>query len=153
MSTTLDLFIQDFVLTNQHLGVNWSWAALTSRRLMEAGAPLKVFRFKSGGVDHLATGRWIALPDGDCFRIELTHALPFPVLEGAVSEVSSTEYRWDCLRMMSQMTHTELTTETLGSGEKATVMVRLGTKHKGLLNMVFAVRDGAELADPLLVEM
>jgi hypothetical protein len=51
------------------------------------------------------------------------------------------------------MTHTELTTETLGSGEKATVMVRLGTKHKGLLNMVFAVRDGAELADPLLVGM
>lgn len=147
MTTTLDLFIQDFVLTNKHLGVNWSWAALTSRRLMEAGAPLKVFQFKSGGVDHLAIGRWLALPDGDCFRIELTHALPFPPGSEPV------DYRWDCLRMMSQATHTELTTETLGSGASAAVMVKLGTKHKGLLNMVFAVREGAELAHPLLVDL
>lgn len=140
MTTALDLFIQDFVLTNKHLCVNWSWAALTSRRLMEAGAPLKVFRFKSGGVDHLATGRWLALPDGDCFRIELTRDLP---------DVAVDEYRWDCLRMMSQATHTELTAEMVGS----VVMVKLGTKHKGLLNMVFAVRAGMELTDPLLVDM
>lgn len=138
MSTELDLFIQDFVVTNKHLGVNWSWAALTSRRLMEAGAPLKVFRFQSGGTEHLATGRWVALPDGDCFRIELTHTLPL-----------GCEYRWDCLRMMSQATHTELTSEVLGS---TAIMVKLGTRHKGLLNMVFAVREGPALTDPLLVD-
>lgn len=140
MSTTLDLFIQDFVLTNKHLGVNWSWAALTSRRLMEAGAPLKVFQFQSGGISHLATGRWLALPDGDCFRIELSHVL---------SGIAAEEYRWDCLRMMSQATHTELTSEIVGS----TVMVKLGTKHKGLLNMVFALRDVPELTEPLLVNL
>jgi hypothetical protein len=144
MSTALDLFIQDFVVTNKHLGVNWSWAALTSRRLMEAGAPLKVFRFKSGGIDHLATGRWLALPDGDCFRIELTHTLP---------EIAVDECRWDCLRMMSQATHTELTAELLVTEAASTVMVKLGTRHKGLLNMVFAVRAGVELADPLLVDI
>jgi hypothetical protein len=143
MSTILDLFIQDFVTTNRLLGSTWPWAALSSRRLMEAGAPVKVFRFKSGGTDHLAIGRWLALPDGDCFRIELTHALP---TVGPGSE----DYRWDCLRMMSHATHTELTAETV-VGSTPTVMVKLGTRHKGLLNIVFAVREGAGVVDPLLV--
>jgi len=143
MSTILDLFIQDFVSTNKLLGQHWNWDALSSRRLMEAGPSIKVFEFTSGGTSHTAVGQWLALPDGDWFRIELTH----PHI------ATAEEHRFDCLRLVRQHTHAGLTVEVVGveTGSPATI-VRLSTRHRGLMNLVFVVRTGAAVASkPFLI--
>ena len=140
MSTVLDLLIQDFVISNKLLGQHWTWESLSSRRLMEAGPTVKVFEFTSAGIQHLAIGRWLALPDGDWFRIELGHP------SVSASEMV-TEHRFDCLRLMHQHTHSGLSMETVTDA----VIVRLTTRHRGLMNMVFVVRPVLSVINPFLV--
>jgi hypothetical protein len=141
MSTILDLFIQDFVTTNKLLGQHWSWDALSSRRLLESGPATKVFEFTSGGVTQLAIGRWLDLPDGDCFRFELTH----PIVASA--EIATMENRFDCLRMMHQKTHGVLAVDI----NTDAAIIRLTTRHRGYMNLVFVVRAASQITNPILV--
>jgi len=136
-STTLDLFIQDFVLSHRILNQRASWSALVSRRFVEAGAQRKVFHFRSADADHYAVGTLLDLPDADCFRIELTHPA------ARITE----EHRLDCLRMMSADTHTGI---TVTKPDEATVIIHLVTRNRGLINIVFVVRDCLPLAAPAL---
>jgi hypothetical protein len=130
-AVALDLFIQDFVQTNIVMNVHYEWDSLTNRRFLTS-AP-RVFRFTSGE-ERLAIGRVIELPDGDWYRIELSRPLPVA------------EHTFNCLRMMAAATHTGLDVETVGE----TVLVKLTTRHRGLINVVFVIRD-APLASPFLV--
>jgi hypothetical protein len=129
----LDLFIQDFVTTNKLMNQHCSWATISSRRFHEDGIK-KVFSFESGEKPHFAVGQHLALPDGDWFRIELTHSIP----DG--------EHRFDCLRMMRADTHIGLEVET----GKDMLLVKLITRHRGLLNIVFVIRDGLSIENPFL---
>ena len=131
----LDLFIQDFVTTNKLMNQHCDWPTLSSRRFQEDGLK-KVFTFESGGSTHMAIGTQIALPDSDWFRIELTHALS-----------ESAEYRFDYLRMMHTNTHVSLTVEPATNA----LLVKLTTRHRGLMNVVFVIRDGLPLVNPFLV--
>lgn len=133
---TVDLFIQDFVRTNKLVNRHCDWDTLVSRRLQDDGAK-KVFSFESDGATHYAVGEHLALPDADWFRIELTH----PV-------VADAEYRFDCLRMMHAHTHVDLTL-TMEPGSP--LIVRLTTRHRGLINVLFVIRDGLALKNPCLV--
>jgi hypothetical protein len=136
-AVALDLFIQDFVATNKLLNQHYSWPELVNRRFQEDGL-LKVFQFQSGGAEHFAVGRCLALPDADWFRIELTRSVP------------PAEHRFDCLRMMQLNTHTGLTVETVGD----VILVKLTTRHRGLINVVFMIHpcDSPDsLPDPFLV--
>lgn len=135
-STLLDLFIQDFVLSHRILNQRCSWSALVSRRFVENGAQRKVFQFRSGESDHFAVGTLLDLPDGDCFRIELTHA--------AARTVAAVEdHRLDCLRMMSVDTHNGM---AVNRPDDATLVIQLTTRNRGLINVVFVVRDYLPLA-------
>lgn len=137
MSTVLDLFLQDFVTTHRILNQRYSWPALVSRRFVESGSGRKVFQFRSGEQDHYAVGTQIDLPDCDCFRLELIH----PVAR------STEEHRMDCLRMMSADTHNGM---ELTRPDEMTVVVRLTTRNRGLINVIFVVRDGLALGAPIL---
>jgi len=137
-STTLDLFIQDFVLTHQILNQRASWSSLVSRRFVESGSQRKVFQFRSGDTDHYAVGTLLDLPDTDCFRIELTHA----------ATRLTEEHRLDCLRMMSTGTHNGI---TVTKPDEATVIIQLTTRNRGLINVLFVVRDSLPLLSPALV--
>lgn len=137
-STVLDLFIQDFVLSHRILNQRAPWTALVSRRFVESGAQRKVFQFRSGDADHFAVGTLLDLPEGDCFRIELTHA----------AARLTDEHRLDCLRMMSAETHNGM---ELTRADDATVMIRLTTRNRGLINVVFVVRDCLPLTAAALV--
>ena len=144
-STILDQYIQDFVLTNKVLGYQHSWPTLVSRRFVESGAQRKVIQFQSscgsdGGdtsTTHYAVGTLLDLPDGDVFRIELIHP----------AARSRDEHRLDCLRMMSATTHNQITSRKPDEG---TVIFQLTTRNRGLINIVFVVRDGLALPDPVL---
>jgi hypothetical protein len=142
-STILDQYIQDFVLTNKVLGYQYSWPTLVSRRFVESGAQRKVFQFQSGSVteggdaSHYAVGTLLELPDCDVFRIELIHP----------AARSRDEHRLDCLRMMSATTHNQITSRKPDEG---TVIIQLTTRNRGLINVVFVVRDGLALPDPVL---
>jgi hypothetical protein len=135
MSTTLDLFIQDFVTTNKLLNQRVSWSSLASRRFAEESA-IKVFEFVSDNLPQRAIGRHLILPECDWFRIELTHSIP---------EVD--EHRFDCLRMTHTDTHTSLTVEK----EDGAILIFLRTKNRGLINLVFVIRDTPSLKNPFLV--
>lgn len=130
----LDLFIQDFVTTNKLLNYHYPWASLVSRRNIDTST--KVFEFQSGGHVQYAIGTTVVLPDADWFRIELTR--PIPVVE---------EHRFDCLRMTHQETHKMLETITDSSGA---VLVKVTTRNRGLINIVFIIRDRPALTNPLL---
>lgn len=134
----LDLFIQDFVNTNKLLGQHCIWEQLVNRRYVEDGR-VRVFSFMSGGSEHLAIGQMLSLPDADWFRIELTRTIP-----------SVEEHRFDILKLLQQRTHTGLNVDTATSG---TVLVKLTTRHRGLVNLLFVVRDGPApaQANPFLV--
>lgn len=143
-STILDQYIQDFVLTNKVLGYQCSWPTLVSRRFVESGGQRKVFQFQSGGSSteeactiHYAVGTLLDLPDGDVFRIELIHP----------AARSRDENRLDCLRMMSATTHNQI---TIRKPDEGTVIIQLTTRNRGLINVVFVVRDGLALPDPVL---
>ena len=132
----LDLFIQDFVNTNRVLGWHYKWESIVNRRFLEDGL-IKVFSFQSGGALHYAIGTHLALPDSDWLRIELTR--PIPVVEG--------EHRFECLRMTQAATHTGIEIEKIGEN---TILVKLTTRHRGLINVVFVVRDAIALNHPFL---
>jgi len=135
-AVALDLFIQDFVNSNKVLNSHYDWSALVNRRFLEDSLT-KVFSFQSADKQCYAIGRHLALPDADWLRIELTRAIP------AVDE-----HRFDCLRMMQSSTHTGLTSEKVGEN---TVIVKLTTRHRGLINIVFVIRDSLEVTNPFLI--
>jgi hypothetical protein len=136
-SNTLDLFIQDFLTTNRLLNAHVPWLTLVSRRFVESGAQRKVFSFQSGGSEHFAVGTLLDLPDGDCFRLELV------VPAGAVAE----EHRLDCLRMTYVATHTAHEVSLSSDGR---TVIRVATRNRGLIPIVFVVREGPALEMPLL---
>jgi hypothetical protein len=107
-----------------------------------------VFEFTSAGNKHLAIGRWLALPDGDWFRIELTHPL-------SDLPADPTVHRFDCLRMMHATTHGGCVVEGDTASPTPVFFVKLTTRHRGLMNLVFVVRDGIAAAttpcNPFLV--
>lgn len=135
---TIDLFIQDFVNTNKLLNQRVMWDSLVNRRFAETGAT-RVLSFESDGHVHHAVARFVILPESDWLRVELTHAIP---------SIDDGGHRFDCLRMLSARTHTDLQVEREGT---STIIVRLTTKHRGLVNIVFVVRDGLALSNPFLV--
>ena len=132
----LDLFIQDFVSTNKLLNQHSQWTTLVNRRFLEDGL-IKVFRFQSGGAEHFAVGRHLALPDADWFRIEMAHTIP-----------NVEEHRFDCLQMMLRETHTGLTVEKAEAG--SIILVKLTTRHRGLVNVVFMIAESSHV-DPFLI--
>jgi hypothetical protein len=133
MSTVLDLYIQDFVTTNRFLGQAVSWDRLVSRRFAESGAAIKVLSFQSDGAEHFAVVQHLELPAGDCLRVELTHA----------AARDAGEHRFDCLRMTHTATHTGLDFQRAGDD---TVLITLATRNRGLIPILFVVRDGLALA-------
>jgi hypothetical protein len=134
-AVALDLFIQDFVTTNKVLNHHYDWPELVNRRFLEDEL-LKVFQFESSGTMHYAIGRHLAHPDADWFRIELTRSIP-----------QVEEHRFDYLRMMQTTTHMGLVVEK----EEGVVLVKLTTRHRGLVNVVFVIRDGLAVVNPFLV--
>jgi hypothetical protein len=132
----IDLFIQDFVNTNKLLNQHWTWEQIVNRRYVEDGR-IRVFSFVSSGTEHLAVGQMLSLPDADWFRIELTRAIP-PV----------EEHRFDILKLLQQRTHTGLAVDI---STASTVLVKLTTRHRGLANILFVVRDVPALTNPFLV--
>jgi len=134
-AVALDLFIQDFVKSNKVMDHHYPWASLVNRRFLEDGLT-KVFSFESGGETHYAIGKHLALPDTDWFRIELARAIP-----------QVDEHRFDCLRMMQVETHTGLQVDSATSN---TILVRLTTRHRGLVNVLFVIRDGLAIVNPYL---
>jgi len=133
----LDLFIQDFVTTNKLMNQHCPWATISSRRFHEDGLK-KVFSFESSGKPCFAVGEHLALPDGDWFRIEMTH----PISNGGEHED-----RFDYLRMMRADTHIGIAVEAF----KDVLLIKLTTRHRGLINIVFVVRDGLPLENSFLV--
>jgi hypothetical protein len=131
----LDLFIQDFVSTNKLLNQHHSWVSIVNRRFLDDGLT-KVFHFQSGGEEHFAVGRHLALPDSDWFRIELVRAIP--VVD---------EHRFDCLRLMQENTHMD----TIVEKSEDAILVKLTTRHRGLVNVVFVIRPTGALRNPFLV--
>lgn len=132
-SVALDLFIQDFVNTNKLLNQHYGWETLVSRRHMEGGV-LRVFGFQSGERTCYAVGRHVVLPEMECLRFEMTRTIP-----------SVEEHRFDYLRMLSNATHTGLTVTRVGTS----VVVTLTTRHRGLMNVVFIIREEPDLVTPL----
>lgn len=134
----LDLFLQDFIQTNTLLNQHYTWPALCNRRFGEDGVT-KVFRFQSGGTEHLAIARPLHLPDAAWYRIELVREIP-----------RVDEHRFDCMRMLFPTTHAAMTTELVDTD---TVLVKLTTRHLGLMNIVFVIRAPPvmPLTNPFLV--
>ena len=129
-SVAVDLLIQDFVLTNRIMNRHIGWDELVNRQFLEDGL-VKVFgyiRQSQSDQTLYAIGRHIALPDSDWFRIELT--LP---------KLPAIEHRFDCLRMTKQYSHTELTVDS----DSNAILVKLVTRHKGLINVVFVIREAS----------
>jgi hypothetical protein len=130
-AVALDIFIQDFVRTNKLLGQTLNWLALINRRTAEA-APLRVFRFESGGFAHLATATYMVLPDKDCLRLEFNRAIP-----------ATDEHRFDYLRMISTQTHTQLTHTVAGD----MVRLSLSTRHRGYIDVEIVIRGGVPVGE------
>jgi hypothetical protein len=134
MDLTLDLFIQDFVNSNKLLNQNVGWTTLVSRRFTEAGG-IKVLEFTSGGQVCTAVAQRLELPDTDWFRIELVHS----------AALNKQEHRFDCLRMLHQATHADLKVECCDTA----VLVKLTTRNRGLINIVFVIRAPDLVSSPL----
>ena len=122
----IDLYIQDFITTNKILGQHLNWEQLVNRRFAESGG-LKIFEFTSGGDRQLARAQLIQLPDSDWLRVELSRALP-----------QGEEQRFPCLQMTQARTHGSVVSESVATG---TLVVRMETRHRGLINVVFVVRE------------
>jgi len=131
----LDLFIQDFVNTNKLLNQHFPWAGIVGRRWVDDAVP-RTYEFQSGGEVCYARGQRIDLPDGEWYRIELTR--PIPVVD---------EFRFDYLRMASATTHSRLIAEKI----EGAVVVRLYTGNRGLMNIVFVIRDATLSKSPYLL--
>ncbi len=94
---------------------------------------MKVVAFQSGGAEHFAVLQHLELPTGDCLRVELTHA----------AARDAGEHRFDCLRMTHTATHTGLEFQRAGDD---TVMITLVTRNRGLIPLLFVIRDGLPLS-------
>jgi hypothetical protein len=137
-TVSLDLFLQDFIQTNKILGTTLSWSAICARRFVEDGAT-KVFRFISGDKEYLAIGQLLHLPDAAWFRIDLTRDIP-----------DVPEHRFDYMRMMHGTTHAGLEIDARPDA----VIVKLTTRHMGLINVAFVIRPPAmQTTDPFLVSV
>jgi hypothetical protein len=133
-----DLYIQDFINTCKILNQHIPWDTLVSRRYLEDGKR-KIFQFQKGvSVEH-AVGELIILPDAEWFCVTMKG---FPV-----SELSIDSIRFECLRMTSQYTHYSIDV----TREEDTMFIRLMTKHKGLVNVVFVIRNNAPSIHPFLL--
>jgi hypothetical protein len=124
-SLVLDLFIQDFITTNKILNQHMNWEQLVNRRFAES-VGLKVFEFTSGGDKMIAKGQLMQLPAADYFRIELTTRIP-----------EEAEHRFPCLQMTQTRTHSGVSSERMDAG----LIVRMETRHRGLINVVFVIRN------------
>ena len=132
----LDIFIQDFVTTNKLMDSHYPWTSLVNRRFVDDGLT-KVLSFQSGGITCYAVARFLALPDSDWLRIEVSHSIP-----------DVPEHRFDCLRMTQASTHIGLDVEKVSD---KTLIVKMTTRHRGLVNIVFVIRDQTPLETPFLV--
>jgi len=133
-----DLYIQDFVKTNKLLNQTIPWETVVSRRFVEDGKR-KIFQFQLGEATEHAVGELIVLPDAEWFCITMK-GLP-------ITELPVESLRFDCLRMTSQNTH--YTMETSRDGD--TLFLRLTTKHRGLINVVFVIKNNAPATHPFLL--
>ena len=133
-----DLYIQDFVRTNKLLNQHISWDTLVSRRYVEDGKR-KMFQFQTGETMEYAVGEVIVLPDAEWFCVTMK-GIP-------ISDLPTESIRLDCLRMTSQNTH--YSTEVSRDGD--TIIIRLMTKHRGLVNVVFVIRNNAQNIHPFLL--
>jgi hypothetical protein len=136
----LDLFIQDFVTTNKLLNVHYPWDSLVARRYVEDGR-CRIFSFRSGGREYYAIGQLIVLPDGEWFRVEINRA--------EIPALPAEDLRFDCLRMMHQNTH--YTMEVVRETVSDPVLVKLMTRNRGLINIVFVIREGEIDKNPFLL--
>jgi hypothetical protein len=127
----LDLFIQDFITTNRIANTHISWPDLVNRRFVDDKIT-KVFSFKSNGAECFAVAQQIVLPDTDWLRIELNPP-----------RIPSVDHRFDCLRMTHSTTHTGFSV-SVDESEKSTILVKLTTRHYGLINIVFVIRTSPE---------
>lgn len=134
-----DLYIQDFIKTNILLNQHVSWDTLVSRRFVEDGKR-KIFKFKRGESTEHVVGELVVLPDAEWFCLTMT-GLP------AVSELQTESVRFDCLRMTSQNTHYTLDI----SQQENILFVRLMTKHRGLSNIAFVIRNQILASNPMLL--
>lgn len=139
----LDMFIQDFLRTNRFMNSRISWTDLVNRRFAETSVR-KIIQFadcvsKADG-DHLnALLTHVALPDTDWLRIEL----PYP------RSFQGQEHRFECLQMTMNGTHTNISTDT---SVPKTVLVKLTTRHLGMINVVFVIRENSSgIANPFLM--
>jgi hypothetical protein len=133
----VDLLIQDFILTNRLNRHNFPWQELSNRCFIE-GAARKVLSYKSGERTLYAIAEHMEMPMGDILRITLT----VPKLP-----VESDPFRYDCLRMMSQQTHTSIVDDVTNTG---IIMVTVSTKHKGHIDVVFVIKESTAALNPLL---
>lgn len=122
METALDLLIQDFVTTNKLVNQNVTWDTMVSRRF-ENGR-VKVFQYsetKVAKAEHkdLADGEWLVIT--------------LDMVKGLDSD--SVEYRFDCLKLMHAVTHYSMTVEK----EERSVTVKLLTRNRGLMNVMFVI--------------
>jgi hypothetical protein len=65
-----------------------------------------------------------------------------------IRAIPETEHRFDYLRMLFPQTHTDLTVDAVPGDP---VLVKLTTRHRGLMNIVFVIRDGPAVSNPFLV--
>jgi hypothetical protein len=118
MSNTIDLLIQDFVTTNKLVNQNVSWDTLVSRRF-ENGRR-RIFTYSGSAV---AIGEHLDDADGEWFQITLT-----------TEKIEDVELRFDCLKLMHANTHYAMTVE-----KDKDLQIKLLTRNKGLINVVFRV--------------
>ena len=121
----IDLFIQDFITTNKILSQHVGWETLVNRRFAEDGIP-KIFEFTCGGEQQFAHAQLLHFPESDYLRVELTHKIP-----------ANTEHRFPCLQMTQARTHGGVSV----SVERGALIVRMETRHRGLINVVFVVHE------------
>ena len=140
---SLDLFIQDFISTNIVMNQHIDWTTLVNRRFLEDGL-VKVFKFVSNSTTHFAIAKHLALPDGDWLRIELTHSIP----QLQHQQQEKEQHRFDYLRMLLSTTHNNITVEEINS---LTLLVKLTTRHCGIVNVVFVISDKKMITDPFSV--
>ena len=141
---SLDRFIQDFVQTNQFLGQHIPWSRLVLRTHVEDGRPTHDYSFTSAGCEHIAVGQRIALPDGEWYRIRLTH----PLISTDITSVDGlTELRFDILRILQESTHARLHVTT----GPTFVAIQLLALHRGRTNIVFVIEGKCEEKHKLLV--
>jgi hypothetical protein len=118
MSNTIDLLIQDFVTTNKLVNQNVSWETLVSRRF-ENGRR-RIFTYSGASV---ATAEHLDDADGEWLQITLT-----------TDKIEDSELRFDCLKLMYANTHYMMTVE-----KDKDLLIKLLTRNKGLINVVFKV--------------